>query len=104
MNEGSTAIGNGRARSQDVRADYEELKLIVDRLVAVLHHQNKEFERLLGQNGPIRPEIALVWRVGHELLEQGVAELSAVRQRMGLRIDEVIMTMAAAKARRPAMI
>nr|WP_314076274.1 hypothetical protein [uncultured Roseococcus sp.] len=105
MNEGkSFAIVIARARAADVRGDYEELRLLVDRLNAIVHHQNKECERLLNQEQPIKAEVALVWRVGHELLEQCLAELSVVRQRMGLRIDVVLATMEAAEARRPAMI
>lgn len=101
MNEGQSANASRRARPQDVRADYEELKLLIDRLSAITHHQNKEFERLLIHSGSMRPETAMVWRVGHDLLEQGIAELSAVRQRMGLRIDDVLMKMEAAETRKP---
>lgn len=104
MNEGQSANANRRARPQDVRSDYEELKLLIDRLGAIIHHQNKEFERLLIHSGAMRPEIALVWRAGHELLQQGIAELSAVRQRMGLRIDDVQRKMEAAELRQPPMI
>jgi hypothetical protein len=104
MNEGKSGLVDARARPQDVRADYEELKLLVDRLSAVVHYQHEECERMLRENRPTRPDIALIWKVGHELVEQCIAELSVVRQRMGLRLDAVIMTMAAAEARRPPMI
>jgi len=103
MNEGQSANAHRRARPQDVRSDYEELKLLIDRLSAITNHQNKEFERLLIHSGSMKPETALVWRVGHELLEQGIAELSAVRRRMGLRIDDVLRKMEVAESRQQTM-
>jgi plasmid maintenance system antidote protein VapI len=101
MNEGKYACLRPFVRASDVRGDYEELKLSVDRLAAVLHHQQKEIERLINRDSSIKPDVALVWRAGHDLVEQGVTELNAVRQRMGLRIQEVVVAVQAYEMRQP---
>jgi hypothetical protein len=92
MHNNNLSCARGSGRQSCIRLDYEDLKILVDRMGAVLHHQNKEIERLLGRDSSIKPDVALVWRVGHELIEQGVAELNALRQRMGLRLEDAVST------------
>lgn len=104
MNEGKPAIATSRARPEDVRADYEELRVLVDRLHAIVRHQNMECERILNLDQPAWPNMALVIRISHELVEQCLAELNVVRQRMGLRIESVTSAVSAQEARRPIMI
>jgi hypothetical protein len=89
----------GRPNAEARRALFSSL--LVDPLAAVLHHQQKEIERLINRDSSIKPEVALVWRAGHDLVERGVTELNALRQRMGLRIQEVVVAVHAYEVRQP---